>query len=105
MLSPVLAHSVGLAHSSPLPSVHSSTAIGERILWDLGKVYSSLPLQQPRLDHQEALRLTLEPSLDGLDPTRRCTVLPFIHPGSSLSQDPAVLTASPHKGRTRLLLI
>ena len=37
MLSPVLARSVGLAHSSPLPSVHSSTEIGERILWDLGK--------------------------------------------------------------------
>lgn len=82
---------VGLAHSSPLPSVHSSTVIGERILWDLGKVYSSLPLQQPRLDHQEALRLTLEPAWSKLDPTRRCTVLSFIHPGPHRSQDPPFL--------------
>lgn len=105
MLSPVLARLVGLAHSSPLPSVHSGTAIGERILWDLGKIYSSLSLQQPRLDHQEALRLMLEPALDGLDHMRRCTVLLFIQPGFSLSQDLAVLTPAPHKGCTRLLLV
>ena len=105
MLSPVLARLVGLAHSSPLPSVHSGTAIGERILWDQGKVYSSLSLQQPRLDHQEALKLTLEPALDGLYHMRRCTVLPSIQPGFSLSQDLAVLTPAPHKGCTRLLLV
>lgn len=105
MLSPVLAHSVGLAHSSPLPSVHSGTEIGERIPWDPGKVYSSLLLQQHSLEHQEALRLTLAPTLGGLDHTRSCTVLPSIQPGFSLSQDSAVLTPAQRKGHTRLLLI
>ena len=91
---------------TPLHFPKSTLAqIGERSPWDLEKVYSSPSFLRAGLEHQEALRLTSEPTLDGSEHMRRCAVLPFIQPDFSLPHDPAALTPTPHEGRTRLLLI